>query len=225
VFPDFLERLKTARRLEKVLAEWAACVAWERRDVETAYFTSEEFNLSATGARRDFYAANPIYRKIPPDRAFVAASSEVRSSVEQLLMSSKKLSSAERQALDWFRGEYSQHAERSWRLIIWLFLAVIPGAVVVYFWFPHGPHVNHWMAALLAFAMAGSIPLYAGAILLSARTLLASKWAAASVRYRISRLALRLVGNNQTDPPFRPMRWVALVAFVIGSLLDLVASW
>lgn len=217
-----IEHLKTAKRLESLLADMAMHVALKRYDLKSDYFSTGELAQAGACARETYLKSQPFYRAIPPDPHFIAESRAVKEAVRQLLLRSSKLTEGEREALDEFQAEFLRHERRSDPWINALFaLAAIPGTFIMYRSMAPLGH-SPFMTFLLAFSMATALAMLVVLALLSPRVVLEGKWATATVRFGLAHVALKLIGQDKSG---RPMRWAALTAFITGSLLDLLASW
>lgn len=213
-----LRRLETAKHLNRVVEACAMSVASETYDTSNPYISSAELAQIGAPAREEYLQSQPFSRftRRFAEPRLIAGSREVTESIRELLV--LKLNNEEKEAFERHSSEYSRHERRTWLLLNLLYLLVIPGAVSIYQTMPKGGVV----AFSLAFLIAGFIPMFLTAFLLSTRVVLIYQLTTATLRFRLARTALRLIGEDNSA---RPMRWAALFVFMAGSMLDLVGSW
>lgn len=217
-------------RLVSQLNSLARTIAWSvvsSDSVESEYFTPTEFENFAADCREQIVASRMRRLQLRVgDVSAVYYDADMFQRSMNFLLERLDADSPERQALDEFQARHERHSSRMFRLL---------GPLFVFFSIPLGgwlaieirsdPNMRAglpvWLLAVISISSFNALILYAVGAASSTRVNLVVKIGLATVARWSTGVVAWLVGE---DDSAKRVRWIALVLFIVGSLVDLIVS-
>jgi len=220
----------TRLRLVSQLNSLARTIAWSvlrSNSMESEYFTPTEFENFAAECRQQIAASRMRRLQLRVgDVSAVYHDADMFQRSMNFLSERLDADSPERQVLDEFQVRHERHSSRIFRLLGPLFIFVgIPLGVWLAIEIRSDPNIRvglpDWLLAVIAISCFNALILYAVGAASSTRVNLVVKIGLATVARWSTGVVAWLVGE---DDSAKRVRWIALVLFIVGSLLDLIVS-
>jgi hypothetical protein len=152
-------------------------------------------------------------RRLGPD----LTTPEFERLAREFMLRNDRVPSARRAGLNMIHRDLATRGRRHWKIGVALFGLAPPTAVVL---FCLGSERNPVLLGA-AFLGAGWLAMIIWAVLRFPAVLLGLLRTEATIRFMLARSTWTLIGKEGNG---HPMRWAALVAFLVGSFLDLATS-
>jgi len=222
-----MARLAAARMAPRVIVRMTRHATAEQglQPEDLVYLTIDQFTAWIHDARVELVAEGTDPREYTPDYLIPRLTDSAR----RFMIRNDRVPCDIRKGLSLIERDLQTRRRRHWRIGVTLFGLVVP-ATVVLLWLTNEHNSVEFFADVLS---AGVLALCLWGSLLSLTVLLGFQAAGATTRILLARTACALVGKddkekgnkeNEDEKMGRPMRWAALAAFVVGALLDFIAT-